>query len=334
MRGHRRSQKIAVLLSFVLLFILQYVASGEDFLSELQKAQATEGLSIILSGQENGKLLDFSGKKLRKIRLLPDGFAGTEVSLSPDAGAIAFASTSGQSTGSSGLSSFLPFLVTVNPDGTSVRDFRTIVDLTNICWSLDKKYLAFLASTVNPEGKRETRGLWVLNIRDSGPILVDTQASISCPAWSPDNSQLVYSLSDNVKMYSLEKGNSRVLVMGKDATWSPDGKWVAFRRSDAYLLIDPNGQGEKSLLKDGQALTPLWWSPDSRYVAFASRVNPLASLSVEDQIDLHVRRLTDGSEKRYRLYWGPVGAVPQFQWVRSSALVTRAKSAGIDGPVR
>ncbi len=58
---------------------------------------------------------------------------------------------------------------------------------------------------------------------------------------------------------------------GRYATWSPDGNWIAFFEDDGYYAIRPSGNDKKLLFKKKDALTALWWSPDSRLVAYVSR---------------------------------------------------------------
>jgi len=105
----------------------------------------------------------------------------------------------------------------------------------------------------------------------------------------------------------------------------PDGKWIATSKGNDYWLLDPQSAAGKVLFTQKNAFTPLWWSPDSQYVAYATRVG--VSLSVVEQADLWVRRIHDGAEQKVQRFpWK--GPVPSIQWVRSSPLFARAKSAG------
>ncbi|MCB9849664.1 MAG: PD40 domain-containing protein [Phycisphaerales bacterium] len=82
----------------------------------------------------------------------------------------------------------------------------------------------------------------------------------------------------------------------KDATWSPDGKWVAFisdkTGEEELYLVDQHGTGEwRQLTTDGKGYRkqPVW-SPDSKYLVFSDKAMRLnlvdvnaASLKVIDQ---------------------------------------------------
>ncbi len=128
------------------------------------------------------------------------------------------------------------------------------------------------------------------------PIKLTTDRSYhSSPAWSPDGTQLAYSLfKDGVqKIYvaQLKRGENGDLLpieetvvvttgvsSDDDPAWSPDGKKIAFStdRDDVWqiFVMNADGSGAKLLGKDPkQEGTKPVWKPDGKQIAFVSSRN-------------------------------------------------------------
>jgi Tol biopolymer transport system component len=117
-------------------------------------------------------------------------------------------------------------------------------------------------------------------------------------------------------VYDKHEVKSWTLANGRHATWSPDGNWIAFLEDGAYYAIRPTGNEKKLLFKQKEALTPLWWSPDSRLVAYMSRDHFFEGhwWPPIEQGRVRVRRLEDNAEDWVaNLYIE--GHVPSFRWV-------------------
>jgi len=69
-----------------------------------------------------------------------------------------------------------------------------------------------------------------------------------------------------------DKSSTLLAPGGKDSTWSPDGNWIAFRDGDTFYEIRPDGRDKRKLLRRRDVYSPLWWSPDSRFVAYVASV--------------------------------------------------------------
>ena len=310
----------AMVCGLAMIVALQIVHANGALLGDLQKSQATEGLSIVSTNADNAGVFFFGDSKFRETRILPSGVAGRDARLSEDGEQVAFAlfehpSDLRQPT----------LLAVASSDGTALRKFPTLQQPMMICWSPGKGRLALWASKTDSDSGSKTSGLWTLQVDTGESSLIDAHASADCPAWSSDGARLVYSANGAVSIYDTNTKKSRRLADGDFATWSPDGKWIAVSKGKTYWLLDPESGAGKVFFKQKNAFTPLWWSPDSQYVAYATRVG--VSLSVMEQADLWVRRVHDGAEETVlRFPWK--GPVPSIQWVRSSTLFSRAKSAG------
>ncbi|MGH9773933.1 MAG: TolB family protein [Candidatus Acidiferrales bacterium] len=211
-----------------------------------------------------------------------------------------------------------PGLSVMRSDGSDHRRFGEITTY-NICWSYDTSKLAMTRFQVVPYASLE-----ILELRSGLTTVVNSRVDeydhLTSQCWSPDDKKIVYETEGNVQIYEVGKDKSsiRVLAKGKDATWSPDGNWIAFLDHDTYYAIRPDGQGRKKLFHKKGAGSGLFWSPDSRIVAYASRLEflegafPKETILEDDLFRLRVRRLQDNSED-----WVVDRALPgaAYQWV-------------------
>lgn len=79
----------------------------------------------------------------------------------------------------------------------------------------------------------------------------------------------------------VEQCQRRILGYGTDATWSPDGKNIAFLSQDQLCVVSADGRrGARNLTPD-MSVCGFAWSPDSRSIAFGASTG-LSRLGVED----------------------------------------------------
>jgi WD40-like Beta Propeller Repeat len=186
----------------------------------------------------------------------------------------------------------------------------------SLCWSSDKSRLAASVHRSSPE-----LALEILNLGSGVDQTVDPNVKgLTSQCWSSDNTKIVYEAVDGVRTYEVENDKSSTLLApgGKDPTWSPDGNWIAFRDGDTFYEIHPDGLYKRKLLHRRNVYSPLWWSPDSRFVAYVAT----APFAVDDVYELRVRRLVDESEAE--MAEGQISG--NYQWLVSPNLVRQAGS--------
>ena len=207
-------------------------------------------------------------------------------------------------------------------DGSDEREFpltrasemRSGVE--SLCWSYDESRLAMGVHRGSPEVKLE-----ILDLKPGVEVTVDPgMKQLSSQCWSPDDKGIVYEAGDGVRTYEVgnEKSSALLAPGGKAPTWSPDGNWIAFREGDTFYEIRPDGRDKKKLFHRKDVYSPLWWSPDSHFVAYVS----LARFALDDVYELRARRLADDSEGR--IAEGQISG--DYQWLISPQLARQAGS--------
>jgi hypothetical protein len=205
----------------------------------------------------------------------------------------------------------------VRPDGGDFREY-TEVSPAQICWSHGQSKLAMSVYDKSPKVRLVIFDLGSKLTQMVLPHVMDPHISTQC--WSPDDKQIVYEFEGTVRVQEIGNDRSSVLAKGTEPSWSPDGNWIAFRDRDTYYAVHPNGDGRKKLFHRKNVVSGLFWSPDSRIVAYVSIAGILEggfSIDVETN-QLRVRRLEDNSEDWVADY---VGAGVGYQWVKNRDLL-------------
>jgi WD40 repeat protein len=211
-------------------------------------------------------------------------------------------------------SRFRFWLGIIGRDGSGLRDYPGIESA--YCWSPDSRRL--IVQQKSPQGTYRS----MLLERESGQateIDVPPRASFTSQCWSPDGQQLAYHLLDReptrwtpenskkkeppnlgtVFIYDIEQKKRQELGRGQDATWSPDGNWIAYWNAGAAWRVKPSGEARQRLFKRKEPESPLVWSPDSRLVLYFHCCYLAPSLRCMCDVGRdYVRRLSDHSEVR------------------------------------
>jgi hypothetical protein len=85
--------------------------------------------------------------------------------------------------------------------------------------------------------------------------------------WSPQGDRLVYGSEGHVKIIDVTTVASEDLGDGFEPTWSPNGKWIAYRRVDGRAELYEVATHQRTPLGRGPKITSMvHWAPDSEYV--------------------------------------------------------------------
>jgi len=115
--------------------------------------------------------------------------------------------------------------------------------------------------------------LWTLSLRTGKQRRITSTAGYEFhPEWSPDGTQIVYSLGQNLWLDQATGGNPRQITdlprIEHSPSWAPDGNHIAFRNSgSSKIWIYSLAEGRVYEL-DVQARAQAW-SPTGDEIAFA-----------------------------------------------------------------
>jgi Tol biopolymer transport system component/regulator of sirC expression with transglutaminase-like and TPR domain len=201
----------------------------------------------------------------------------------------------------------------MNVDGT---DFHQLTDSPGIdinpVWSPDGTQIAFMSER---DGNRE---IYVMASDGSNLTrLTDNPAADNSPYWSP-NGQMIAFLSER-------SGNGDVFIMNADGSnidqvttdqsndwapvWNPETPELAFisdRDGDPEIYIISSDSGIRQLTDNDYYDQDVDWSPNGRFLAFASSPvanNPDIYIIRPDGSDL--QQLTDNPEYDMEPTWSP-----------------------------
>ena len=169
--------------------------------------------------------------------------------------------------------------------GAPIRLTRSTGNHIHPTWSPDGRRLAFLRFSGRESG--------ICQIPAQGGVeqrllAIDPSRMGNGLDWSPDGGFLVYACRTSmntpavIRLLSLEDRENRQISFPPEITLgddgpriSPDGRWVAFRRSFSYtasdIFIIPSAGGrQKRVTLDNQEITDLAWSPDGSEIIFSS----------------------------------------------------------------
>ena len=125
-----------------------------------------------------------------------------------------------------------------------------------------------------PMGRR--RNLDIATMQPSGRgvrRLTTNSAADTNPRWSPDGSRIAFERG-NLRGFGLwlmspsGRGQRKIANDALEPSWSPDGRWIAYRsfRALGVWVVRPDGSGRQRILR-GNITDPVW-SPDGKSLLF------------------------------------------------------------------
>lgn len=283
--------------------------------AELERMQEHDGLTIAWYDHDGPEIVNFRKRAIFQGGR-PAGQSAGAGSISRDGTQIALALhyAAGQ----------VPTLGTMHADGSNLREFSNVESFGTMGWSYDMTRLAGIAL----DRRTQRLSLKVVDLgsgslSEVSPLTSLTALTSQC--WSPDGKQIVFETDTHIAIQNFGESKQTTIAVGKYATWSPDGKWIAYldEHEHSYYVIHPSGEGKKRLFHNRNLVAGLYWSPDSRIVAYVVEEGFLF-IDVETY-RLRVRRLQDNSDD-----WianSDLGYDENLQWVANKALIAEIESA-------
>jgi Tol biopolymer transport system component len=235
----------------------------------------TGKISFSSRRDENGEIYLLSSEG--EVNITNNPAEDAESDLSPDGKKIAFASNREEDT-------FHIYVVNVDGSGLVKLTNESAGDLSPR-WSPDGKRIAF--SRVGAIYVMNSDGTNVQKVTEPKPEATapPCEAGGFLGGWSPDGKQLTFYAASATR----ELGQvCTVNVDGSDLTvvvseppgyhvepsWSPDGKWIAYRsiRGDNHeiYIVKPDGSSDTNLTNDPATDLEPDWSPDGKWIVFGS----------------------------------------------------------------
>jgi tricorn protease len=152
------------------------------------------------------------------------------------------------------------------------------------------------------------------DFRNTLPYFKNVRENIEWFWLSPTGARALFVARGDVFSVPAKEGEIRNItqtpgIRERDATWSPDGKWIAYlsdKGGEYEIYVRPaDGTGEeRQVTRDGKAwrFEPLW-SPDSKMLAFSAKDLTLRILDVASGKVTDVDKDDYGDIRHYR--WSP-----------------------------
>ena len=184
----------------------------------------------------------------------------------------------------------------------------------------------------NEEGKRN---IWVADKSDAGYSVhrvtaddADDGIDVGDISWAPDGQKIVYvrggdfefpekpaanpamlpaGLTEEIRMVDADGSHARKLDAGRSPQVSPDGATVAYLKDGQIWTLDLRSDSAKpaQLLHTRGTLSSLLWSPDGKYLAFASRRDDHGFIGVYSFTDSALRYLDPSTQIDIDPVWSP-----------------------------
>ncbi len=179
-------------------------------------------------------------------------------------------------------------------------------------FSADGRTIYFLRDVPNSA----LSGLWAVDVDSSQPReLIPPTGGIHIHQLTEDGRLVLseWGTYAPLRLFDPSSGESVNLMdthpsnSPQDARLSPDGTLLAYPRTQSVYLAEADGSSPRLLSEDGGFSARVWWSPDSRYLAYTTGSHPTDHLVLAKRDGEALVTLLSQAESGYvsTLVWSP-----------------------------
>ncbi len=193
-------------------------------------------------------------------------------------------------------------------------DLVKLRSVGQVAVSPDGQRIAY--TVIHNDGARPYSRLWILNLKDGNSVRVGSEKdSGSGPEWSPDGQWLAYQGRTGEKsgliitrpdgtgvrlLAPIQSTNNRLPETGRQLTWAPDARQIAFLSAVA-------GPESNPAASDPVVITRLLYRPDASDGINRFADNRWLHVFLADLESGQARQLTEGSYHDHSIDWSPRG---------------------------
>jgi dipeptidyl aminopeptidase/acylaminoacyl peptidase len=193
-------------------------------------------------------------------------------------------------------------------------DLSRLRSVGGVALSPDNRYLAYTITMRDRPG-RPYGQLWVMDLSTENSVRLGGDQPAGGPLWSGDSKWIAFRGADGERhglllahpdgsgttfVATMVGTNSALPGTGKDFTWSPDGRQIAFVSSTAAAVA-----GEAS--GDPMIITRYLYKPDAGEGMTRFNDNQRLHIFVVEIASKQVRQLTQGDYDEHSIDWSPDG---------------------------
>ena len=194
----------------------------------------------------------------------------------------------------------------VEQDLTPIESLQRSIPVPT--WSPKRSEIAYFGFVLTNQPPPNPWQIYSMNLNDgSVTALTSGGAEDRFPwAWRPDGQKILFTFSGDICVMDPDGENVINLTQSPQrestATWSPDGKQIAFTRylneeDLSIFVMDANGQNQQRLTFEPGTNIVSHWSPDGGRIAFLSYRDGSRRIYTMDENGQNVQAITHGQRE-------------------------------------
>jgi hypothetical protein len=170
-------------------------------------------------------------------------------------------------------------VVEIDTRGAVIARSRLLFRPGPVSLAPDGEHFAIISAPLGPYDRRAGAYIAGFHDDDARNLNVTFAGSRDSPSdrhgsaeqtstdWSPQGGRLLLSYLGAVSLVDVRTGQSKKLVEGGGAMWSPSGDWISYMTPKSEVALLNPSTGVSKLIDPGkEMLWPPKWSPDGKYL--------------------------------------------------------------------